>query len=488
MKRSISSVLKMAFSICMFLVLSCVFVTQVRADDRNIASAQSEESYSMDFRSRKYKGKDIGGKSFDTAQKIPYEGTLTGVVENYRNRPQNMRYFSFTLTGERYMTAELVSQNNYKTEMSLYSKNSRLIPISELEAYHSTDKYAGLLEAGEYVLEVGCAGSGNDLAPYTINLGGRDYIPATGVELTCQQSKLTIDDGIIKEPKTFTFTASTIPANSDDKLREIIVEGSFRSGMYSFDGDIYGMNTANFTITYDGAGWPGYNPGYQKIGVMTENNLTSNKLEVVGKAEKPTGLVYESYYDKVFFKEVKGETYSASKMLRVYIKSGDKWVLKASRTNNEFFRITKLKANTAYKFKFVIAIPRSDGTWIDGTPLYKTIKTGCKQKPEVKSIRISDARIRTEGRWEWVNHSLVYRTYYYTDYKITVQLKKKLPGTLGILIDSHKVKGTGTTFTTKITRVGKKIGTTDSVVLKSYSMKGSTVGYGPLVVKKFVIR
>ena len=106
----------------------------------------------------------------------------------------------------------------------------------------------------------------------------------------------------------------------------------------------------------------------------------------------------------------------------------------------------------------------------------------------MKSIRISDARIRTEGRWEWVNHSLVYRTYYYTDYKITVQLKKKLPGTLGILIDSHKVKGTGTTFTTKITRVGKKIGTTDSVVLKSYSMKGSTVGYGPLVVKKFVIR
>lgn len=204
--------------------------------------------------------------------------------------------------------------------------------------------------------------------------------------------------------------------------------------------------------------------------------------------EKPKGLVYETYYDKVFFKEVKGETYSALKVLRIYVKSGDKWVLKASRTDNKFFRITNLKANTAYKFKFVIATKRYDGTWMEGIPLYKTIKTGCKQKPEVKSIRVSEVRIRTEGRWEWENHSLVYRTYYYTDYRVTVQLKKKLPGTLGIFINDHKVKGTGTTFTTKLTNVGKKIGTTYSVVLKSYSMKGSTIGYGPLVVKKFVIR
>lgn len=167
---------------------------------------------------------------------------------------QYARYFSFTTKERRQQTILLAGERGKTVHASIYRSNDIAMksPLLTLTSDDAEKRGSVWLDPGTYVVAVGFRKSPGMYASYCFQLGGRNYIPATGVSLTCNTNKLTIDSGITKKPKKFTFTATTIPANSDDKLSDILVSGNIRSDMYDIKGDVEGKNQATFTITYKG--------------------------------------------------------------------------------------------------------------------------------------------------------------------------------------------------------------------------------------------
>ena len=110
-----------------------------------------------------------------------------------------------------------------------------------------------------------------------------------------------------------------------------------------------------------------------------------------------------SYYNKILFNKCQiGDSMypSASQPVKVYMKSGKKWVLKATVKNGRPFQIKKLKPNTKYQFKFVSACKGPDGSLINGSSTVKTYRTGRKVKPAIRSISVSNVKVTYNSRFE----------------------------------------------------------------------------------------
>ena len=430
-----------------------------------------------------------GGTTFQAAKIIAVNGEEKGVIRSGDSGGiyQYARYFSFTTKERRQQTMLLAGEQGKTVHASIYRNNDIAMksPLLTLTSDDAEKRGSVWLDPGTYVVAVGFRKSSGMYASYCFQLGGRNYIPATGVSLTCNTNKLTIDSGITKKPKTFTFTAATIPANSDDKLSDILVSGNIRSDMYDIKGDVEGKNQATFTITYKG--YP-YTAGNNTIKVKTSNGLQSKGFSVFAKAGTPSVYKYYVYPNQIELYGVRGSGASGTRGVNVYLKSGNKWIKQKQQSNGSVI-VKKLKPNTRYEFKLTEAAKRADGKWIEGKPLYRSIRTQKNTKPEVKSIKVSN--VREDYSWKWIRYSSTsgkwYKSYY-TRYRVTVTLKKKLPANQKMEIDGHLVAGKGNQYTINLSIGGRKKGKNTTLTLQTYSEKGNINSYGNILKKKIRLK
>lgn len=430
-----------------------------------------------------------GGITFQAAKKIAVNSEEKGVIRSGDSGGiyQYARYFSFTTKERRQQTILLAGERGKTVHASIYRSNDIAMksPLLTLTSDDAEKRGSVWLDPGTYVVAVGFRKSPGMYASYCFQLGGRNYIPATGVSLTCNTNKLTIDSGITKKPKKFTFTATTIPANSDDKLSDILVSGNIRSDMYDIKGDVEGKNQATFTITYKGYR---YTAGNNTIKVKMSNGLRSKGFSVFAKAGTPSVYKYFVYPNQIEFYGVRGSGASETRGVNVYLKSGNKWIKQKLRSNDSVI-VKKLKPNTRYKFKLTEAAKRADGKWIEGKPLYRSIRTQKNTKPEVKSIKVSN--VREDYSWKRIRYSSTsgkwYKSYY-TRYRVTVTLKKKLPANQKMEIDGHLVAGKGNQYTINLSIGGRKKGKSTTLTLQTYSEKGNINSYGNILKKKIRLK
>lgn len=422
-----------------------------------------------------------GGSSFQAAQSVGVSAEETGIICSGNNIFQNGRYFTFYTPNRRLQNLMLTAENGKKVMAYLYSGNDSGMKNALLKVESGGQESCGSvwLEPGTYVLAIGAKGNGQ-YASYRYRMTGRDYIRATGVSLTCTESDLTIDEGTRYTPRTFTFVASTIPANSDDKLNQIESSGKISC---QTEGSVYGENTKSFTVTFDASGYRGYQSGSATIKVTSTNGLTSAGLSVFAKAGTPSVPYYKVYPTQVVFSVLANGSHGSSDVA-VYQKSGSSWKHLGKNQKGETVA-NKLKANTNYQFKFVESAQRADGTWVEGTPLYKTIRTQRKEKPAIRSVKVSKVKVRY--KWKYLTY-VGWRKWWYTDFRVTVTLKKKLPAGQKLYINGRQASGKGKKYSMYFSLNGKKKGKSYTLSIQPYGRKGDAEMFGTSMKKKIRIR
>ena len=422
-----------------------------------------------------------GGSSFQAAQSVGVSAEETGIICSGNNIFQNGRYFTFYTPNRRLQNLMLTAENGKKVMAYLYSGNDSGMKNALLKVESGGQESYGSvwLEPGTYVLAIGAKGNGQ-YASYRYRMTGRDYIRATGVSLTCTESDLTIDEGTRYTPRTFTFVASTIPANSDDKLNQIESSGKISC---QTEGSVYGENTKSFTVTFDSSGYRGYQAGSATIKVTSTNGLTSAGLSVFAKAGTPSVPYYKVYPTQVVFSVLANGSHGSSDVA-VYQKSGSSWKRLGKNQKGETVA-NKLKANTNYQFKFVESAQKADGTWVEGTPLYKTIRTQRKEKPAIRSVKVSKVKVRY--KWKYLTY-VGWRKWWYTDFRVTVTLKKKLPAGQKLYINGRQASGKGKKYSMYFSLNGKKKGKSYTLSIQPYGRKGDAEMFGTSMKKKIRIR
>ena len=422
-----------------------------------------------------------GGSSFQAAQSVGVSAEETGIICSDNNIFQNGRYFTFYTPNRRLQNLMLTAENGKKVMAYLYSGNDSGMKNALLKVESGGQERSGSvwLEPGTYVLAIGAKGNGQ-YASYRYRMTGRDYIQATGVSLTCTESDLTIDEGTRYTPRTFTFVASTIPANSDDKLNQIESSGKISC---QTEGSVYGENTKSFTVTFDASGYRGYQAGSATIKVTSTNGLTSAGLSVFAKAGTPSVPYYKIYPTQVVFSVLANGSHGSSDVA-VYQKSGSSWKRLGKNQKGDTVA-NKLKANTNYQFKFVESAQKADGTWVEGTPLYKTIRTQRKEKPAISSVKVSKVKVRY--KWKYLTY-VGWRKWWYTDFRVTVTLKKKLPAGQKLYINGRQASGKGKKYSMYFSLNGKKKGKSYTLTIQPYGRKGDAEMFGTYMKKKIRIR
>ena len=422
-----------------------------------------------------------GGSSFQAAQSVGVSAEETGIICSGNNIFQNGRYFTFYTPNRRLQNLMLTAENGKKVMAYLYSGNDSGMKNALLKVESGGQESYGSvwLEPGTYVLAIGAKGNGQ-YASYRYRMTGRDYIQATGVSLTCTESDLTIDEGTRYTPRTFTFVASTIPANSDDKLNQIESSGKIS---YQTEGSVYGENTKSFTVICDASGYRGYQAGSATIRVTSTNGLTSAGLSIFAKAGTPSVPYYRVYPTQVVFPTLANGSYGSSDVA-VYQKSGSSWKRLGKNQKGDTVA-NKLKANTNYQFKFVESAQKADGTWVEGTPLYKTIRTQRKEKPAIRSVKVSKVKVRY--KWKYLTY-VGWRKWWYTDFRVTVTLKKKLPAGQKLYINGRQASGKGKKYSMYFSLNGKKKGKSYTLSIQPYGRKGDAEMFGTSMKKKIRIR
>ena len=422
-----------------------------------------------------------GGSSFQAAKSVGVSAEETGIICSDNNIFQNGRYFTFYTPNRRLQNLMLTAENGKKVMAYLYSGNDSGMKNALLKVESGGQESYGSvwLEPGTYVLAIGAKGNGQ-YASYRYRMTGRDYIQATGVSLTCTESDLTIDEGTRYTPRTFTFVASTIPANSDDKLNQIESSGKISC---QTEGSVYGENTKSFTVTFDASGYRGYQAGSATIKVTSTNGLTSAGLSVFAKAGTPSVPYYKVYPTQVVFSVLANGSHGSSDVA-VYQKSGSSWKHLGKNQKGETVA-NKLKANTNYQFKFVESAQKADGTWVEGNPLYKTIRTQRKEKPAIRSVKVSKVKVRY--KWKYLTY-VGWRKWWYTDFRVTVTLKKKLPAGQKLYINGRQASGKGKKYSMYFSLNGKKKGKSYTLSIQPYGRKGDAEMFGTSMKKKIRIR
>ena len=432
---------------------------------------------------------DNGGRNFNLAQPIPLSGSVDGILGNASKHPElYSRYFSIYTPNRRFFTIDLQSEsNNKQIALFLTKNNDPEFRLSLIKDIHGSKKnFTLLLDPGTYIIKVAYVFSQvEDFTTYKMNLSGRDYIPATGVSLTSSPANLNFDSRIVKQPRKITFTAATIPSNSDDKLDSI-------NSSCITSGDIKGRNSATFTITVS-ANRGYYDCAYDRVSVKASNGVVSNALNIFIKPQKPDTSGYSVYYNKILWNcnqygiQWKPE-WTAKNPVKVYIKSGKSWKLKTTRKEGGKFTFKKLKSNKKYQFKFVQMAKNASGQWIDGDPAYVNIKTTRKTKLPIQSITVGKATLKNNYRWEKWGSTWTWRKYSYTRFPVTVRRSKRLPGLKYISMSGAKIKGKGNKFTVYETVAGNRIGKTFKLLMTPCYAKDDTGGYGPTIKRTIRIR
>lgn len=181
------------------------------------------------------------------------------------------------------------------------------------------------------------------------------------------------------------------------------------------------------------------------------------------------------------------------------------WLVKGLKPNKTYYTRLRYGLNVTYELH-----NGGDGkTYFFGGPVLKskTLKTGKKNKPAVKSAKVKVYgvkyhKIRHPGHYEWVGNVLVWRSawtekFYTYKIRVTVKLKKKT-GAKGLWIStrfgSKYVKGNKKTYVAKFTpypnyrvkRPPKGFGKA-TVKVRSYENR-NWGGYSPIAKKKVKVR
>ena len=442
--------------------------------------------------------KDLGGKSFSQAQLIENTGKYTGsLLNNTSSNPGATRYFRFHVEKRRFVNIQLSRGEGScacNQTLYLYSSAAEKDSLIRMYIYDATKREQILLEPGDYVIALWATNFyGGSTAVYDLELSGRDYIFATGGELTCREKTRTFTSAIGKKTVKLHLTATTIPANADDKLKEFVIKGSSASHFhYNDSSDQYatGLNrkTVTVSVTSKAVNYKtgGYYPGYAKVYATSSNGKASKPLDFTFKAAPPSVSNYQIYHNYVWF----DSGYSSKAPVRFYQKVGNKWKLKTTVKKQNGFKLKGLKANTAYKFKLVALSKNSKGKWLEGSPKYLRFRTGRGERPDIRSIQVSNVKLNKKRKWEreafgkWAWH-----TYYSTSYTITINLNRTLPGTLGLSLGwGQELPGKGTRFVLRTGVEGNWVGDSMKIRIRSYNQKGYKAGYGPIVERRVTIR
>lgn len=466
-----------------------------------VISPNEEKKMSITFKSY-YKGGDVltittkavqvgyeGGETIDKAEAIALKYEKKGCIDG-----KTYRYFKINALKKSVIKFDLsILTENFADSEFDYVYLGVLQDTKEIAKYKAFKnvniKETLVLQPGEYVIALfyGRRNSPSNVVSYDFKMNGRDYIPATGVKLTCKESNRTVDEA--HRTKTFHLVAETVPANSDDKLDSIKSTGGCSYCVSRVELYPRGLNKKEFTLKIsttnkEGSSRARHHSFVETVKVTTTNKKTKS-LAFSSLAGKPFVGGVVSYHNSIVIGQFTPDDNCEG---RIYIKSGNKWIFK-SKSKTYAVAINGLKPNTAYKFKFVSMCKDASGKTIEGSPRYETIKTGRAEKPSIKSIKISNIKVTSKKVWaknykgEW--H---YETRYTTSYKVTVTLKKKLPGTLGLSLYYTKKSGKGTTFTFTRSVSGNLKGKTTTLRFQSYSQKGGVSGFGAPVTKKVKIK
>ena len=158
-----------------------------------------------------------------------------------------------------------------------------------------------------------------------------------------------------------------------------------------------------------------------------------------------------------------------------------------------YFNVNKLKANTKYTFKFITISQNGDGKIIESAPLTKTVKTARKVKPSVASVKASKVSVSSYHKWVKESGHYNYKKLYTTHYTLTINLKKKVPGSKGLRIATTNcqptnIKGKGKRFIVSFNVDGYHKGKKIKVYMCSWSQGGTLGGYGPEVKKTVTLK
>lgn len=248
-------------------------------------------------------------------------------------------------------------------------------------------------------------------------------------------------------------------------------------------------------------------------------NVRSKSLDLY-----PYNMTLENQKGPLYFEYKDGKTWKTSgsmqaNAIQLYIQQG--FVIKKLKPNTKYQTRLRYGQYATYgkitpsdmgltleQFQGVLGTSKTylgDGkSYFFGGPALKckTIKTGKKNKPSVKSVTVKAVNIkfhkhRVAGHYEWTGYHYVWigpftEKYYTCNYKVTVKLKKKT-GAKGLWINGKYLKGDKKVYTTKFTPYpnyfSKKPpkGLKYKVRLKSYQNK-SYGGFSPTYSKKVKVK
>ena len=347
-----------------------------------------------------------------------------------------------TVDGSFYIRLECVKDTYFKmndfSNTAEFEQYMLLFKDGENDETRVSKDTVRYLEKGTYFLKSTSSGA-------TLNLSFtmRHHVHATGIAWTVDGKALKSGPVEVKKGINVTIKATLEPANTDARLTTTGLDnknhgyGQVYDEALSDDGksltfkylcnDQNGSDTIN-VVAYD----IGYlNDGWKSFDLTLGVKPTAPELldSMVTATDKTIELNCKN--------ELDSRTY-----IRVEIKNGKKWVKKLDEKvllgNSTVHVLKGLKPNTTYNLRVQYYTKNGD-TEIQSD--YKTlkVKTGVKNAPKIKSIKISNKKSKkTWVEGHWVNgtvHDVWKEGHYdyYTTFKMTVTLSEGLPsGAIGL--------------------------------------------------------
>ncbi len=279
------------------------------------------------------------------------------------------------------------------------------------------------------------------------------------------------------DPKT-TLTSAKFDGGSHDNLWNL----SGKTGSGTLKMDLVQCGYKEFAV-YAIDEYFGYHKVYStykgkkpskvavNLGTVYRDNATIN-IPVVGKSMNG---------DKLYLQKKVGSTWKDVKTIAV-------------TSTTATTKITGLSAGTTYSYRIVGCVSAKNGRpALKGIPSnVMTFKTGLSTAPAVKSVKISNAKVKKVPKTYhpgYYDAGHVWHKGYYTGgydettYTVTVKLKKAATGSKGLFIDGNWAAGTGKTFKVGVAVRGKVKGKKTNVSVCS-GMDRNYGGYSPSVLKK----
>ena len=426
----------------------------------------------------------VPGTSPATATSVSFGKKFNGLYTG--SGKAEKQYYKMTLEDKYYINTAynfyVRSGYGHQPIVTIYNTSGK--EFLKIDTLKTVD--AKWFEKGTYIIEVDIKEADEYMGGgflYNLQFSGRKWIHATGIRFS--PASITVN-GSKTDYTSFEVVAKTIPENSDDQLLNVEKKFNCLIGDYT--------NLCKNSQVIKGGFYDVLAVGRQCCFTVTTTNGVRADFYVtitIPNASKPTKAITTYNSAKITFAYPRRE----GTKIHLQQKKGTKWItvktVIPSNTLSPSSEVTvkNLKALTSYQFRTII---QSGNSYGKASPAI-TVKTGSKTKPKIKSIKTSEfkkvhvPRKYHTGHW---NGSTWIRGYYtggytYTRYKVTVTLKKNVPKTNGLYINSILAKKKGTSYSVYLT--GGKKGSKKTIKIQTIRDKKTRNGIGPTVKGKVTI-